>query len=200
LVFEFEKDDATGFYLGHIVPQRQANSSTPYNVEQLMLVYEPMINRLVVQMAKTTPKAERRSIAMAALCEAVEHYDDGLGDLEPYIQSYLQRSLITENRQYTESFRNISFDAPLRSVHDGVFSLSHMISDQHSGGITQAETRIMANQFQNMLSTKEQQLVQLMQEDLKLPQIALELELTQEEVIELGRRIGEKRKAFYTVA
>ena len=200
LVFEFEKDDATGFYLGHIVPQRQTNSSTPYNAGQLMLIYEPLINRLVDQLAKTTPKAERRAIAMAALCEAVEHYDDSCGELGSYIQSYLQQSLITENRQYTESFRNLSFDAPLRSAHDGVFSLSHIISDQYSGGISQAETRIMAEQFQSMLSEPEQHLIRLMQEDLRLPQIALELELAQEEVIELGRKIGEKRKAFCTVA
>jgi hypothetical protein len=76
----------------------------------------------------------------------------------------------------------------------------HLIKVPHSGGISQAETRIMAEQFQSMLSEPEQHLIRLMQEDLRPPQIALELELAQEEVIELGRKIGEKRKAFYTVA
>ena len=36
-------------------------------------------------------------------------------------------------------------------------------------------------------------------EELKLPQIALELGLTQDEVIEMGRGIGKEREAFYTV-
>lgn len=200
LIFEFEKDKATGFYLGHIVPQRQANSSTPYDVAQLMLIYEPMINSLVNQMAKTTPKAERRSIAMAALCEAVECYKDSFGDLEPYIKTHLQNSLITENRQYTKSYRDLRLDAPLCSAQDGVFSLRHVMADHISGGISQTEDRIMADQFLGTLSKKERQLMRLMLEELKLPQIALELELTQDEVIEMGRKIGQKREIFYTVA
>ena len=58
----------------------------------------------------------------------------------------------------------------------------------------------MADQFLGTLSKKERQLMRLMLEELKLPQIALELELTQDEVIEMGRKIGQKREIFYTVA
>lgn len=80
------------------------------------------------------------------------------------------------------------------------FTLHHALSVQSFGGITQAENRIMAEQFLNSLSNKERKLVRLMREELKLPQIAFELELTQDEVIEMGRTIGKKREEFYTVA
>ena len=57
----------------------------------------------------------------------------------------------------------------------------------------------MAEKYLDSLSNKEQRLIKLMREELKLPQIALELELTQDEVIEMGRTIGKNREMFYTV-
>ena len=197
VVFEFEKDTATGLYLGHIVPQRQAKDTAQYDVEQLTLIYRPMIDGIINQLAKTTPKAERRAAAAAALCEAVEQYSGSQANLKAYVEDYLRRSLITENRKYTASYRDLHLDAPVRGSEGKPFTLHHILSDTQHGGIQQAENRIMARQFLNSLSEKERKLVRMMQEELKLPQIALELELTQEEVIEMGRTIGRKREAFY---
>lgn len=200
VVFEFEKDTTTGFYLGYIVPQKQANAERQYDVGQLLVIYQPQIDRIINQIAKTTPKAERKAIATAAFCEAVENYDDGCGDLKTYLEECLRRTLITENRQYTAQYRDLRLDAPVNDDEEKPFTLYHVLSDQNFGGITQAENRIMAEQFMDSLTKKEQQLVKLMREELKLPQIALELELTREEVIEMGRSIGKKREEFYTVA
>jgi DNA-directed RNA polymerase specialized sigma subunit len=200
IVFEFEKDTTTGFYLGYIVPQKQANAERQYDVGQLLVIYQPQIDRIINQIAKTTPKAERKAIATAAFCEAVENYDDGCGDLKTYLEEYLRRSLITENRQYTAEYRDLRLDATSYDDEGKPFTLHHALSGQSFIGITQAENRIMAEQFLNSLSNKERKLVRLMREELKLPQIALELELTQDEVIEMGRTIGKKREEFYTVA
>ena len=199
VVFEFEKDTTTGFYLGHIVPQKQANAERQYDVGQLLVIYQPQIDRIINQIAKTTPKAERKAIATAAFCEAVENYNDGCGDLKTYLEECLHRILIAENRQYTAEYRDLRLDAPSYDDEGKPFTLHHVLSDQSFGGITQAENRIMAEQFLNSLSNKERKLVRLMREELKLPQIALELELTQDEVIEMGRSIGKKREMFYTV-
>ena len=198
VVFEFEKDITTGFYLGYIVPQKQANAERQYDVGQLLVIYQPQIDRIINQIAKTTPKAERKAIAMAAFCEAVENYDDGCGDLETYLEECLRRTLITENRQYTAQYRDLHLDAPVNDNEKKPLTLYHVLSDQSLGGITQLENRIMDEQFLTSLSKKEQRLVKMMDEEVKLPQIALELGLTQEDVMEMGRTIGKKRKEFYT--
>ena len=197
LVFEFEKDRATGYYLGQIVPQYQENAAAKYDVEQLMLIYRPMIEGIISQIAKTTPRAERRAVAAAALCEAVKEYSGKQGDLKAYVEDCVRRSLITENRKYTASYRDLHLDVPVHGSQGKPFTLHHILSDEHYGGIRQAENRIMAQQFLSSLSEEERKLVRLMQEEQKLPQIALELELTQEEVIALGRAVGKKREAFY---
>lgn len=200
VVFEFEKDAKTGFYLGHIVPQRQANKEKQYDIGQLLVIYQPLIDQTINHLAKTTPKAERKAIAASAICEAMQNYDESCGDLKTYLEEYLQRCLITENRKYTEEYRNLHLDSPVCDDQDKCFTLYNMLSDQNFDGIAQVENRIMAEQFLNSLSKQEQKLVRLMSKELKLQQIALELELSQDEVIEMGRNIGKKREAFYTVA
>lgn len=200
LVFEFERDPATGFYLGSIVPQKQANSEDVYDVEQMMIIYQPLVNSIVNQLAKSTPKSERKAAAAAAFCEAVRNYDPGQGEWKDYLETCLRQTLVAENRKYTASYRDLQIDAPFRADGESGFCLRDKLIDQSSGGIHQMEARIMAEQFLDSLSETEQLLVRLMRMNLKLPQIALEMQLTQDEVIQLGREIGQKREAFYTVA
>lgn len=163
-----------------------------------MVIYQPMIDGILNQIAKTTPKAERKAIATAALCEAVEEYDGSQGDIKTYVEESLRRSLITENRKYTAAYRDLHPNAPLQS-DGGAGTLYHLLADQYSGGISKAESRIMAEQFLDTLSRQERYLMQLMREEVKLPQIAMEMYLTQDEVIEMGRETGRKREEFYTV-
>lgn len=200
LIFEFERDPATGFYLGSIVPQKQANSGDVYDVEQMMSIYKPLIDSIVDQMAKSTPKSERKAAAAVAFCEAVQNYDPCLGEWKDYLEACLRQALITENRKYTASYRDLQIDATFREDGENSFCLRDKLADRSSGGIHQMEAKIMAEQFLDSLSEREQLLVRLMRMSLKLPQIALEMQLTQDEVIQLGREIGRKREAFYSVA
>ena len=198
LVFEFEKDFATGFYVGSIVPQKQADTEDVYDVEQMLVIYQPLIDSVVNQLAKSTPKAERKAIAVAAFCEAVRDYNPSLGEWGDYLEAYLRRSLILENRKYSANYRDLHIETPFRAEGRNGFCLRDKLEDQSSGGIYQMEAKIMAEQFRDSLSEKERHLLKLMRMSLKLPQIALEMQLTQDEVIRLGREIGQKREAFYS--
>lgn len=200
LVFEFEKDSATGFYLGNIVPQRQANENEAYDVEQMLVIYPPMIDSIVDRQAKSTPKSERKAAAVAAFCEAVQDYAPDKGDLREYLEAHLYQRLIIENRKYTESYRDIRMDIPFHADGENRVTLRDRLADQSSGGIHQMEAKIMAEQFMDSLTEQERHLVRLMRQELKLPQIALEMQLMQDEVIQLGREIGHKRESFYHVA
>ena len=55
----------------------------------------------------------------------------------------------------------------------------------------------MAEQFADSLSERERRLLRLLREGCRIGQIAEELGTTAEEVVEMGRAIGEKRKKFY---
>ena len=58
----------------------------------------------------------------------------------------------------------------------------------------------MAEQFYGSLSVREQQLFRMLREGCPLPEIARALRLTEGQLMELGREIGEKRRKFYEVA
>lgn len=200
LVFEFERDPATGFYLGHIVPLRQLSADDTARAEQIALIYRPVVEQVVDQLAKSTPRAERRAIAVAALCEAAQAYRPGLGDFSTYLDKFLRQRLLEENRKYVENFRQFRLDAPLRPGHASSPTHADLLTDRDSGGIAGAEDRVMAQQFRASLDCREQQLLELMEQEIKLTQIALEMEMTRDEVLELGRSIGRKREEFYQSA
>lgn len=205
IVFRFERDEATGFYLGKIEPQRRlrsgADGAAPaYDMEQLLALYQPLIDNAVYRIGKSTPLAERRAYALEAFCEAVRAYRPGCGDMEEYLEAYLHKKLVHENKQYTTTYLDKSLDAPMGRAGDETFCLYDVVQDASSGGISQIEERIMAEQFLDSLSTQEQTLLRLMEAGCLVSQIALELGIGEEEVIALGRSIGKKRQAFYSVA
>ena len=164
------------------------------------MIYQPMIDSIVDRQAKSTPKAERKAAAVAAFCEAVRNYESNQGEWREYLEAHLYQRLVTENRKYTESYRDIRMDIPFQADGESRVTLRDRLADQSSGGIHQMEAKIMAEQFMDSLTEQERHLVRLMRQALKLPQIALEMQLTQDEVIQLGREIGQKRESFYRVA
>ena len=82
IAFSLRRDEATGFYLGTVIPRRQRDAATGqrhYDPEQLLTLYTPMIDRSVAHLAKSTPLAERKAIAAEALCAALPAYRPAMG-------------------------------------------------------------------------------------------------------------------------
>ena len=193
VIFTFAKDSSTGFFLGRISPNLEPQCA---DVEQLLALYQPVINAVIYQGYRSIPIAERRDCAPEAFCQAVQEYDAGCGDFWFFAEKQMKDRLFNENKKYSSDFMNRSLDAELKN--DGEhFTLYDVISDTSSGGISQVEAKIMHQQFLNSLSSAEQKLYAMMKEGCYIEQIAMELSIDEDAVICLGRQIGEKRKAFY---
>ena len=202
IAFSLRRDEATGFYLGTVIPRRQRDAATGqrhYDPEQLLTLYTPLIDRTVAHLAKSTPLSERKAIAAEALCAALPAYRPAMGELEGYLEEAIRRSLLTENRQYTDVYRHRSLDQPLAPESPNTFALYDAIPSS-SGGIDELEERIMAQQFRQSLSAEEQALFQMLQDGRPVEEIALTLSTTGAQIQSMGLSIGEKRRRFYQIS
>lgn len=196
VIFAFERDSATGFFLGKILPNLEPESA---DMEQLLTLYQPAMNMIIHQGYRSIPAAERRAYATEAFCQAVQEYDTGCGDFWDFAEKQIRERLIMENKKYSADFMTRSLDKE-QKADDGHFSLHDVISDSFSGGIRQIEEKIMHQQFMESLSALEQKLYALIKQGCYVEQIAMELSMDEDAVICLGRQIGQKRKAFYAAA
>ena len=77
LSFRLSRDERTGYFLGRIIPRRRLdkNSAQPqYDPEQLLILYQHLVDQMVSQLAKSTPLSERRACAAEAFYTAVQRY------------------------------------------------------------------------------------------------------------------------------
>jgi len=195
VVFELEKDVKSGLFLGKILPGLKPEKA---DMEQLLALYQPLLDAVVYQGNRSTPAEERRGYAVEAFCQAVKEYEPSCGEFAGFAEKRMRERLARENKKYAAEFWNRSMDT-VQNVDGARASLHDQIADKTSGGIRQAEAKIMYGQFLDTLSVSERKLYQLMQEGCYVAQIAMELSMDEDAVIQLGRQIGQKRKAFYTV-
>ena len=101
VTFLFTKDEMTGFYLGRVLPRRRCDRATGqrrYDPEQLLILYQHVLDEAVSKIARSTPLADRRAAAREAFFEAVEGYQAGCGEWEDYLQERICKHLLAENR------------------------------------------------------------------------------------------------------
>ena len=197
--FRLVQDDATGFFLGRILPRRRAKSGRAweYDPEQVRVLYQYIIDFSVRQLAKSTPLEERRACAMEAFYTAVREYCPGCGELDAYLEVSIQDRLTSENRQYSQSYALRSLDQPLAQESDSSFCLYDTAAVSTAGGIDQIEDRIMAEQFLDTLTAAERSLLQMLQAGRPLPDISRTLGLSEKQLTAMGREIARKRRRFY---
>ena len=198
VTFLFTKDEMTGFYLGRVLPRRRCDRATGqrrYDPEQLLILYQHVLDEAVSKIARSTPLADRRAAAREAFLEAVEGYQAGCGEWEDYLQERICKHLLAENRPHAAAYGQRSLDAPLTG--EGNFCLYGTAATASSGGLQQADDRIMEEQFRASLSTRERALADLLRSGVSLARIAGTLCLSEDEAVELGYQIARKRKAFF---
>ena len=197
--FSLTWSENTGYFLGRIIPRRQnvSGGAAQYDMDQLQVLYQHILDGAVHQLGRSTPLRERRACAMEAFCSAAQSYRPGYGDLEVYLEEQVRRRILTENRQYTDAYRNRSLDLPLRSEDGTSFCLHDTLSVSTSGGIAEADERMMLEQFLDTLPSREKDLLLLVREGTPIPQIASKLSLAQADILPLAREIGRKRRLFY---
>jgi len=203
IMFQIAPDSSTGYFLGHIVPCRRRAAGSrraEFDWDQNLIIYQHILETAITQTAKTTPLRERKALAREALITALQRYRPGYGEIETYLDTQIRSALTQENKFYTSHFRQRSLDQPLSSAGESSFCLYDTLEASTDGGLTAVEDRIMAEQFWNHLSLKEQQLTQLLRDGMHLPQIASTLNMTEAELTETALGIAQKRKDFYAAA
>lgn len=189
-------------FYGKVIPRKHKqfydnSQNSAYDIEQLMVLYQPVIDSLVYQLAKTTPLAERKSCAWEAFFEAVQSYTASQGDMESYLAKRVHAALVRHNKFFTSAYRNRSMEAPLTKDEGNSFCLYDVIPDASSGGIDIIEEKIMEDQFVESLPPEEKKLYQMICSGFRMTQIVEELGMGEETVQAMGQAIGRKRIAFY---
>ena len=200
VTFLLMQDRATGFFLGRILPRRytiHGSNQKEYDIEQLLILYQHVVDAAVSQLAKSTPLAERRACAREALCAAAAAYVPGCGDMEAYLEIYLRDSLLSNNRQFTSTYFQRSLDQPLVQNEGGSFCLYDTAAVSNSGGLDGLEIRIMMEQFFETLFAQEQELLRMLFAGSSLSEIAQVLRLSEQEIVSMSRTLGQKRKRFF---
>lgn len=197
--FHLTRDEQTGYFLGRVIPRRLKGGEAggQYDMEQLMVLYQHILEKAVHSQAKSMPLSERRACAMEAFCCAAQSYRPSYGDLDGYLAEQVQKKLLQENRPYVAAYRDRSLDQPLRQEEGESFCLYDTSSAACAGGIDELEDRIMLEQFLESLSHQERTLFQLLRQGDSLAAIAGELGTSESDLVRLARQIGRKRRSFY---
>lgn len=200
IAFQITSDTSTGYFLGHIIPLRKKEVDgrpSEFDWEQMLIIYQHILESVTIQMAKTTPLAERRTLAREALIMALRHYRPAYGEIEAYLVTQIRATLLRENKFYTSSFWHRSLDQPLSASGESPFCLYDTLEAATDGGLATVEERIMAEQFWDRLSPEERQLTQMLRDGVRLPQIASRLNMTKAQLTKMAQGIAQKREDFY---
>lgn len=190
--FEFEYDAENNLWAGQVILRKKKQE---YDLEQVLALYKPIANKLFNQIGKTTPTEDRRQIINLAICEAVKAYTPAYGDLEKFITKRAKESLKLKNHHYVKQSTNKSMDASL--TDDSSFNL-HSVKSVIDPGYIQAENRIMDEQFEQQLSSKELNVLASLKNGLTIFEIAQNLEISEEKVEFFAKAIATKRKQFFS--
>ena len=190
--FEFEYDDANKLWAGQVVLRKKKQE---YDLEQVLALYKPIADKLFIQIGKTTPKEDRRQIIALAICEAVKEYTPAFGDFEKFITNRAKESLKIKNRHYVKYNMDKSMDASLND--DSNFNL-YSVNSFIDSGYLRAENRIMEEQFEQLLSKNEFDVLVLLKKRLTISEIAQKLKISEEKVKFFAKTIATKRKQFFS--
>lgn len=192
-------DRGTHFFLGRVIPRRQGEKGKrSYDMEQLLVLHKPIIDRAVQQMAKSMPLAERRDAAREALFMAAQSYWPGCGEMEDYLEEQVRERLLQENKSYIPLYHQRSLDRPLVDEEGNHFCLYDTDLNQGPGELEAVTDRVAREQFLATLSKRERTLVQMLESDIPSDRIREILDLDEETYQQILTSIEKKGQAFFS--
>lgn len=196
--FLMTEDAQTGYLLGQIIPRRQVNDDGKrcYDTEQLLIQFRPMVDAIVYQLGKSTPLAERKAAAMEALCAALQDYNPGCGDLEPYLDKRIRSLIREQNTQFAKEFSQRSLEQPLSSDAEGGFCLQDAIAAPDSDWADSLDDQMDRERFLEQLSDEQRTLIQMLQEGFRIPEIADILGMSQRDFRRAASEIAMRKRQF----
>lgn len=196
--FHMTQDEGTGYLLGQIILRRRADSegNLRFDTDQLLVRFRPILDDAVRLMSKSTPLADRKSIAVEALCTAAQDYQSGYGDLGTYLEGRIKLALRTENQQYTQTYAQRSLDQPFSADSEDGFCLYDTIADAGSDWVNTLDDYLDAERFCNQLSSHQQELIRMLQDGFKISEIADILNVSEGDIRRMACAIVQQRRKF----
>lgn len=196
--FLMAEDARTGYLLGRIIPRCRVNDDGKlcYDMEQILILFRPMVEEIACQLSKSTPLAERKAAAGEALCAAAQDYNPGCGDLEAYLDKRIRLMIRTQNTQYIKEFSQRSLEQPLSSGTEGGFCLCDTIAAPDSDWADHLDDQIDRERFLEQLSSEQQTLVRMLQEGFRIPEIADVLGMSQQNLRYVAGEIAMRKRQF----
>ena len=198
VAFTLERDEHTGYLLGRIISRRRRDSTgrRQFDMEQLLILFRPILDGVVHQMSRSTPLADRKSIAAEAMCAAAQEYRPGYGDLGTYLEERIKTTLRKENKQYIGAFGQQSLDQPLSCSDGDDFCLYDTLPDISSDWTDSLDNQIDRERFFSRLSSEHQELVRLLQEGFRISEIADIFDISEGDVRRISAEIAQQRRKF----
>ena len=196
IVFHLEQDQQPGYLWGGIMPRRWRDGmgDRQFDIEQLLILFRPILDGIVHQLGKSTPLEDRKSIVAEAMCVAAQEYRPGYGDLGTYLEDRIKLTLCTENRQHVEAFGQRSLDQPISCDDKGGFCLYDTIADSDADWVDALDGRIDLERFCSSLSPNQQELIRMLQEGFLIAEIADLLGMDERDVRRMSAEIARQRR------
>lgn len=181
---------------GGACPGHLITGGRTHYTDQLLVRFRSILDDTVRLMSKSTPLADRKSIAVEALCTAAQNYHSGYGDLGAYLERRIKLALRTENRQYTEAYAQRSLDQPFSTDSEDGFCLYDTIADTGSDWMNTLDDRLDAEQFCGQLSSHQRDLIRMLQDGFKISEIADILNVGEGDIRHMACEIAQRRRRF----
>lgn len=196
--FLMAEDAQTGYLLGRIVPRRRMNGAGKlcFDMEQILVLFRPMVDDIACQMGRSTPLAERKAAAAEALCTAAQDYYPGYGNLETYLDDRIRRTIRAQNTQYIKEFSQRSLEQPLSSDEGDGFCLRDTIAAPDSDWADSLDDQMDRERFLEQLPGDQQTLVRMLQEGFRIPEIADILGISQRDLRHTAGEIALQKRQF----
>lgn len=196
--FRMTQDEDTGYLLGEMILRRRTDSegNLRFDTNQLLVRFRPILDDAVRLMSKSTPLADRKSIAVEALCTAAQNYQSGYGDLGNYLEHHIKLALRTENRQYAESYAQRSLDQPFSADSEDGFCLYDTIADTGPDWTNTLDDCLDTERFCSQLSSDQQDLIRMLQDGFRISEIADILNVREQDIRHMAFEIAQQRRKF----
>lgn len=189
--FEFGFEEENDLWVGKVILRKK---NKEYDMEQLLVLFKPTMDRLFTRMGKTTPKEDRRQIINLALCEAAKEYTPAYGNFEEFIENYVKKYLLLNNHRYVLKSREDSMDRTL--TDDAKFNL-YSVKGLIDSGYVQAENRIAEEQFEKSLTRDEREVYLSLGNGMGIAKIADKLKISEDKITLIANMIAVKRRKFF---
>ena len=205
-VFWFFYNREESFWKGYLVPSPR--KSNVMQREKIILSdertsiyngYKWMIDKVIYNQSKSTPIEDRRAIAAAALWEAICNYTQMQGDFKGYLIKEMKSASIKQNKLYVKEslYRHISLDSFVDGTREQNAEVCELWLPRYKNEMIAVENRMYLDAFRKAhLNVREKEILKRLLEGYTATEIQFEWKVTELELFECCKTIGERWERY----